>query len=217
MPPSPFIVIEALDAGGSQTQTDLLVRRFRREKYEVLPLHFPHEDRATGKLIYEKFLHSGNKGGFSRREQALLYIQDFFSRNEDIISFLKRRGKRVVVSDRFCTSTFSYQTLGLTGQARKKQLAWLKWLCYEEDPVLPKPTLVVFVDVPVEVSLRRLSNKKVDYFEKQQRLEAIRKSYLRLAEEDGWYVINGVDDQGNERTRQDLHKEIWQIVQPLLS
>lgn len=217
MPSAPFIVVEALDAGGSQTQTDLLMRKLRREKYEVLPLHFPQEKRATGQFVYGKFLHANNKGKFTRREQALLYIQDFFSRVEDIAAFRKQRGKRVVLTDRFCTSTLAYQTMGLTGSARKKQLAWLKWLCFEDQPALPKPDLVVLVDVPAEVSMRRLAGKQDDFFEKKQRLAAIRNSYLKIALEEGWKVINGVDEQGNERTRQDLHKEIWQIVQPLLS
>ena len=75
---NPFIVIETLDAGGSQTQTDRLARRLEKEGYQPHQYHFPQEDRATGRLIYDKFLLP--KKRFSKREQALLYIQDFFSK-----------------------------------------------------------------------------------------------------------------------------------------
>ena len=118
-----FIVIEALDAGGSQTQTNRLAQRLRQADYRVLQLHFPQEDRATGEFIYERFLKSKNAAGFSKREQALLYIQDFFSRTEDIKQHLGRTQRSVVISDRFYTSTLAYQTIGLIG---KKRLAAIR-------------------------------------------------------------------------------------------
>ncbi|MDP3997579.1 MAG: dTMP kinase [Candidatus Curtissbacteria bacterium] len=212
----PFIVIEALDAGGSQTQTDLLTSRLRREKINTLQLHFPHEDRATGRLIYDKFLHNHNRHNFSKREQALLYIQDFYSRNEDIIDHLKSGDQRAVVSDRYCTSTYAYQTIGLAGRARKNMINWLNWLCYEKEPHLHRPDAVIFLDTPVETSLQRLSSKKNDYFENKQKLTAIRNSYLKIAHEQKWHVLDSMNTNNQERTRADLHRAIWQLVAPLL-
>lgn len=86
---NPFIVLEALDAGGSQTQTDLLTKRLKKEGYKPHQYHFPQEDRATGRIIYDKFLLYKNKFPFSKREQALLYIQDFYSKNEELWSIIK--------------------------------------------------------------------------------------------------------------------------------
>lgn len=216
MSKNPFIVIEALDAGGSQTQTDLLARHLREEGYTVLQLHFPQEHRATGRLIYDKFLLPKNKEPFSRREQALLYIQDFFSRSEDIKRTITAAGRRIVVSDRYCTSTFAYQTIGLSGKQRKAMLEWLTWLTAKGTPVLPQPDAVIFLDTPVNVSLARLKGKKKDWFETKTKLAAIRRSYRMLAAEQGWHVIESVDKAGRERSREDLHAEIWTAVQPLL-
>lgn len=214
---NPFFVIEALDAGGSQTQIDLLTKHFQREKYEVLQLHFPQEDRATGRLIYDKFLLNKNEKPFSRREQALLYIQDFFSRYEDITRILHSKNRRqVVVSDRYCTSTFAYQTIGLSGKTRQEMMSWLQWLTYEATPALPQPTAIIFLDTPVEVSLQRLAKKKKDYFETKEKLTAIRHSYLRCAQEQGWLVVDSVDNTGKEKTRPALHEEIWQVAQRYL-
>lgn len=211
----PFIVVEALDAGGSQTQTNRLAERLGQAPYEVLQLHFPQEDRATGRLIYDKFLLSGRAATFSRREQALLYIQDFFARADEIASWRQRPG-HVVVSDRFCTSTFAYQTIGLTGRARQAMIDWLTWLCFDGTPALPRPDVVVFIDTPVAVSLQRLRDKKRDFFETQQKLTAIRRSYLRTADEQGWHIVSGVDAKGVERTRDELAAQIWQLVEPRL-
>ncbi|MEK7499540.1 MAG: hypothetical protein AAB649_02950 [Patescibacteria group bacterium] len=226
----PFIVLEALDAGGSQTQTDLLCARLKKEGYIPHQYHFPQEDRATGRIIYDKFLLNKNKFPFSRREQALLYIQDFYSKNEElwsVISLPRMRGsqtagkqtgggREVVVSDRFATSTMAYQTIGLTGKARKDMLTWITWLCYKGTPALPKPDIVLFLDTPVEISLKRLASKKKDFFETKEKLTAIRNSYVKLAKEQKWAVFQSVDKDGNQRTREDLHEEIWRVVKKKL-
>lgn len=227
---SPFIVIEALDAGGSQTQTNRLASRLRREGYRAHQFHFPHEDRATGRLIYQKFLyHQGsqralNQKGkaitgtkFSSREQALLYIQDFFSRSEDIAAIRSlRTGKHVIVSDRFYTSTLAYQTIGLAGVRRQKMLDWINWLCRIGEPSLPRPDLVIFLDTPVSISLGHLNKGKRDFFENRRKLTAIRRSYLRLAKEEKWTLIDGVDKDGRQRTIPDIHQEVWHHVKKTL-
>ena len=122
----------------------------------------------------------------------------------------------VVVSDRFATSTMAYQTIGLTGDARKKMLNWITWLCYKDKPALPKPDIVLFLDTPVKVSLQRLAKKKKDFFETKEKLTAIRNSYLKLAKEQKWTVFDSVDEAGNQRTREELHEEIWGVVQKKL-
>ena len=215
--PAPFFVLEALDAGGSQTQTDLLSERFKKEGYTVSQFHFPQEDQATGRLIYDKFLLTKNKPGFSRREQALLYIQDFFSRADDLKRLVNdTAAKSVIISDRFCTSTMAYQTIGLTGKKRRDFLKWVDYLCYQATPVLPKPTAVIFLDTPVDVSLRRLKGKKKDYHENKTKLTAFHRSYTKLAKEQKWLIFSSVDEQGRERTREAIHDEIWQKISPLL-
>ena len=213
----PFIVLEALDAGGSQTQTDLLCARLKKEGYTPHQYHFPQEDRATGRIIYDKYLLYKNKEPFSRREQALLFIQDFFSKQEEFNAIITGGNKKdVVVSDRYAMSAMAYQSIGLSGDARKKMIDWIIWLCYKGKPVLPKPDIVLFLDTPVDISLLRLKNKKKDVHETKEKLTAFRKSYIQLAKQQKWAVFNSVDEQGNQRTREDLHEEIWGVVQKKL-
>lgn len=210
-----FVVVEALDAGGSSTQAEQLTRKLKREKYSPLSLHFPQEDKAVGRIIYDKLLFSNKMGELTRREQAIFYIQDFYSRSEDIKEHLKGK-KNAVVLDRFYTSTLAYQTIGLSGVNRKEMMRWLTWLCEEDKPALPKPDLVIFLDTPVSVSLKRLSKKKKDYFENRVKLTAIRNSYLRVAKEQNWVVLDSVDEEGNEKTRSALAKEVWEVVEGAL-
>lgn len=215
---NPFIVLEALDAGGSQTQTDLLGKRFKKEGYKPHQYHFPQEDRATGRIIYDKFLLYKNKFPFSKREQALLYIQDFFSKQEEFMDWIQVAKKgHVVLSDRYATSTMAYQTIGLSLKERRQMLEWITWLCYKATPALPRPNLVLFLDTPVEISLKRLEGKKKDFFETKEKLTSIRNSYLKLAKEQKWKIFQSVDKEGNQRTREELHEEIWAVVKKHLT
>lgn len=213
---SKFIVIEALDAGGSQTQTNRLAQRLIAGRYQVMQLHFPQEDRPTGRFVYEKFLLAHNQPQFTRREQALIYIQDFYSQSDAIRDCLSRSPQAIVVSDRFYTSTLAYQTIGLTGRRRAAMLAWIKFLVEEGKHHLPRPDLVVFLDTPVNISLHHLKSKTKDFFENKQKLTAIRNSYLRLAKDEKWLIINSVNEQGTQRSIEDIHDEIWSRITNLI-
>jgi dTMP kinase len=213
----PFIVIEALDAGGSQTQTNMLAARLKKEKYIPHQYHFPQEDFPTGRLIYDKFLLYHNKRPFSRREQALLFIQDFFSRSGEMHRIVEKGKKKdVIVSDRYCTSNMSYQTIGLSGKQRKNMIDWIAWLCWKGQPALPKPDLVILLDTPVDISLQHLASKKKDYHENREKLTAFRRSYVALAREQKWVVITSANEEGRQRSKKDIHEEVWQHVQRLL-
>lgn len=215
---NPFVVIESLDAAGGSTQTKALVQKLRKNGYKPHQYHFPQEDRPTGQLIYRKFLQNKERQVFSRREQALLYIQDFYARLEDMQSVVENGPSQgVLLSDRYCTSTMAYQTIGLTGSARDTMLKWLTWLCWREAPQLLKPSLVILLDNPVDVSLQRLKKSQAEHFDNRQQLQAIRRSYLRLAKEQRWKVIDNIDIATSQpRSKQDIHQEIWQYVQQIL-
>jgi thymidylate kinase len=171
-------------------------------------LHFPQEDRPTGQFIYEKFLDNQNKPKLSRREQALIYIQDFFSRKEDIIKVLK---KNPVVSDRFYTSTMAYQTAGLSASARQEFLQWIEYLIND----LPRPDRVIFLDTLPEISLHHLRDQHKNYHEELPKLRAFRASYLKLAHEQKWTIINSMEGK-NQRSIADIHAEVWQDVKNIL-
>lgn len=209
----PFIVIEGIDAAGSSTQTDLLGKHLQQSGLQPLQLHFPQEDTKTGQLIYDKFLRTGQMGQLSRREQALLYVADFYSRADDIAAVVAHKTNYdVVLLDRWATSTLAYQTIGLSGQRRAAMLTWLKMLMLEGKPRLPWPDLIVLLDTPLATAQKRLGSKK-DYFEASSaRQRSIRQSYVRLAAEHKWITVTSIDAAGNERTKKDIAEEIWDIV-----
>jgi len=214
--PRPFIVIESINGAGGSTQANQLVARLKREGYKPLSLHFHQREKGTGQLIQKKFLDTHNQPAFSRREQALLYIQDFFSAKETIEKALAASPKSAVVSDRFYGSTMAYQTLGLPGKERRQVLDWIIWLTQKGAIRLPKPNLVILLDTPPTVSANRLKGQKKDFFENLKKLKAVRDNYLKVAREQKWVVVRSSDKEANQRPIQEIHEEIWQHVTPLL-
>lgn len=212
-----LIAFEAINAAGKTTQFNLLLKRLKKEGYKIDSIHFHQRDKATGRIIENKFL-LDKKNDFSKREQALLYIQDFFSRQEDLEKFLAEGEKNVLVLDRYYSSTMAYQSMGLSGQARRKTVDWIAGLCEKGKPVLPKPELTILLDVPVDISMSHLrkSKEKKDYFENRKKLMAIRRSYLRLAKERKWAVVNSAEANGLQRSPEAIHEDVWRMVKKVL-
>ena len=218
----PLIVIESINGAGGSTQSGKLVKKLKQEGFQPTFIHFHQRDRATGQLIEEKFLHSSKPQTFSRREQALLYIQDFFSRQEDIEKVVNGSRKSVVVCDRYYTSTLAYQTINLSGLKRDSMLEWITWLVSVGRSSLPQPDLVILLDISPHTSLAHLKRADKDLFENFTRQRQIRTSYLKLAREQNWTVIDSMLARraggagGKQRSIKDIHKEIWSHVEPLL-
>lgn len=211
-----FIVIESIDGGGGSTQTMRLAEAAQQRGLKVHQYHFPQEDAPTGRVIYNKFLNNTNKFSLTRREQALLYIQDFYSQADEMSRIRAAGSENLIVADRYYTSTLAYQTINLTGQQRQRQIKWIKELCEKGTPRLLKPDLVLFLDTPIIISLQRLKKGARDYHENKQKLTQFRNSYLRIAQEEQWYTINSVDETGKQRSIDDLQREIWSVIQKKL-
>ena len=79
-----------------------------------------------------------------------------------------------------------------------------EWL-FALDSGMPKPNLVIVLDVPVEVSVDRKADR--DVVERDLvYLEKVRKTYLSLGGPLGWRIVNG------DRPAEYVHKEILKIV-----
>ncbi len=87
---------------------------------------------------------------------------------------------------------------------------------------LPRPDLVVYLDVPTEASVHMLrsreaqTNTHADIHEQDTAyLRSCRESGRQAAEVLGWYQVQCVrNDQ--LRSIEDIHAEIWRQVEPLL-
>ena len=106
----------------------------------------------------------------------------------------------------------------------EKREAFLKWLYdFEYDKLgLPQPDLIIYLDVPTDFTEKLLrhreqdTNTKADIHEKDmQYLATCRQIGRAAAEFYGWTVISCVKD-GQMRTMDDIHQEIYSYVKGCL-
>jgi dTMP kinase len=106
----------------------------------------------------------------------------------------------VVVINRYTPSNLAY------GIAHGLSANWLERL--EMD--LPKPDLVLILDVSPKVSFERKKQLRDVHEENLSYLRKVRDAYLRLARKHGWKIIDGECDAGI------VGLELWKLVQPIL-
>ena len=127
----------------------------------------------------------------------------------------------VVLSDRYTTSNAVHQA---SKQPEENQAAFLQWLYdFEYDKLgLPCPDLTIYLDVPTDFTEKLLrgreesTNTKADIHEQDMNyLATCRKTGRKAAEFYGWTVINCVKD-GQMRSIEDIHEEIYRHVKNCL-
>lgn len=170
-----FITLEGMDGAGKSTHIPNIIAALEARGIEVVATREP----------------GGTALGESLR--ALLLHEEMHAETETLLMFAARREHiaRViepalahgayVVSDRFTDATFAYQCGG-RGVSADKIRELEQWV---QGRLQPDVTLLF--DVPVEVSMQRLSRaRSPDKFEQESSdfFSRIRKAYLQRAEQD---------------------------------
>ncbi len=142
-----FIVFDGLDGSGKSTQIELLINDFKSQGKQIEMIHYPDYEGGIGKLIHD-FLYK--KYDFSPETQFLLYFADFIKDKEKIKAWLEQ-GK-VVIADRYFTTTISYQCSKGFDLDRALKIA--------KEFDLLVPDLVIYIDVSADVSMERKFKEK---------------------------------------------------------
>ncbi|MCW1298000.1 MAG: dTMP kinase [Candidatus Parvarchaeota archaeon] len=191
-----FIVFEGPDGAGLSTQAELLDKYLRKKGYKVVLTKEPTIGLIGG-LIKAALK---NEWKTSPLAMQLLFTADRAHHIDMEILPAIDKGK-IVISDRYFFSTFAY------GEASGLDVEWLKKL----NSKFPMPDLTIFIDVPVDVSIERIkaSRFEMELFEEKEKLEKIRKAYLKIAEiynSDKTVVIDGT------KSVEEIHAKIVKIV-----
>ena len=127
----------------------------------------------------------------------------------------------VILSDRYTTSNAVHQGGKLEGAAREEFFSWLYDLEFNRMG-LPKPDLVLWLDMPVEIaeSLMRKresdTGTKADIHERDDGyLHKCREVAQQAADYFGWTRVSCVRD-GRLRSIEDIHEELYAHVQSCL-
>jgi len=220
-----LVVIEGVDASGKQTQTEKLYDNIASMGVEVEKICFPNYDSETSSLVK---MYLGGDFGTNAKEVNPYMASAFFA--VDRVGSLKCVWKDklenagVVIADRYVTSNMIHQASKIDDDAQKdKFLDWVYDFEYNKLE-LPKPDLVIFLDMPVEYAKQLMENRrnKINDSEVKDIHEAdtqyLTRSYnnaVGVAEKYGWHRISCVKD-GSIRTIEDISEEIFEVFKTIL-
>lgn len=154
-----LIVIDGIDGSGKATQVNLLKNHLLKEGVKVKTIDFPrYGENFFGTLLGECL--AGRRGDFIGVDShiaSVLYAADRFESSKTIEKWLKQG--YTVIADRYVSANQIHQGGKIENASdRKKFLAWLDTM---EHGIfgIPRPDLVIYLDVPFEVSREWLKKK----------------------------------------------------------
>lgn len=192
-----FIVIEGLDGSGKATQTKILTEKLKLNGKNVKQLEFPDYESPSSALVK---MYLGGEFGKSANSVNPFAASAFYAVDR-VASYLKfwkadYESDTVILSDRYATSNIIYQMSKLEKANWDSFIEWQADFEYNKLQI-PKPDLVIYLDVEPEVSQKLLlkryggDNTKKDLHEKDLNfLLECRKSALYAAEKCGWLIVN---------------------------
>lgn len=216
-------MFEGTDGSGKSTQFQRLCLRLEEETRSFHRLVFPQYEEESSALIrmYLKGEFGQQPSDVNPYAASAFYAVDRYAAYKKSWGEDYRNGK-LILADRYTTSNAVHQASKLQGRERKAYVDWLFDFEYVKME-LPKPDLVLYLDLPVEKSLELLQKRQEvaggarDIHEADNAyLSACREAALEAAKGYGWKVLFLLNEQGELRSVESIHQEIWQVIQPFL-
>jgi len=221
-----LIVIDGLDGSGKATQTNLLIKRLKKQGYKTAVTDFPQYYKSFFGKMVGRYL----AGEFGTAKQvspylaSILYSADRWEAKEKMKQWLGEG--RVVISNRYVSANQIHQAGKIRGRSEK--IKFLKWLSRMEFEVfgLPKPNLVIFLDVPINVSQRLVIKKGMRKYlggvghdiheaSKSHLAEAQKQVFDLVKKHTGWKKVECFKN-GRLLTRQEIAAQVWQVIKKRL-
>lgn len=215
-----IIVIEGGDGSGKETQTNLLVKSLRALGVEVATFDFPHYQSPTGKVVGGAYLGKSeiSKSFFKEgarnvdwRVASLYYAADRLYNLGEVKNLLDS-GTNVIL-DRYVLSNMAYQASKSSDcSVRNRRYQWLDLLEYGLLG-LPRPDAGIYLEVPVETTLKLMKGRKKDEHERDENiLRAASVAYKEVAIKYDLAIINCINSQGEMRSREAIASEVLAAV-----
>ena len=198
-----LIVIEGTDGSGKSTQFELLAARLEREGRTFHRLRFPRYDQPSSALIR-------------------MYLGGDFGTDPEAVNAYAASTFYAV--DRYASYVQDWRVHQGGKVAAEERTAFFRWL-YDLEynrMELPRPDLVVLLDMPTELSEQLLRRREADThtqadIHEQDRayLTRCRETAREAAAHYGWSLVSCARD-GRLRTVEEIHEELYALVRRTL-
>ena len=199
-----FIVLEGIDGSGKSSQTGPLVKRLEELGIPCRETREP-TGGPVGSLIRQIFT---GRVTADNRVIAALYAADRIDHLVNEVDGLCAAIDQgiTVVSDRYYFSSYAYHSVDM-------DMDWVIGANSVSADLL-RPTVTVFLDVPVETALERIRQNRYveEIFDREDRLRRTRELYFeafaRLRDVENVAVVDG------SGSREQVARRVWAAVAP---
>ena len=218
-----LLVLEAGDGSGKATQTKMLRERLVAEGRCVRQVEFPDYESPSSALVR---MYLGGDFGERASEVDAYAASTFFAVDRYASFQMKWRADleagAIVLADRYTTANMVHQAVKLEEAAEREAfLAWLEDFEYEK-LALPRPDLVLFLDMDPAVSRRLIAARAAasgaarDIHERDEDyLVHCHRASVNLAARCGWQRIR-CSEAGEPLSREAVHEKIYESVRRIL-
>lgn len=217
-----LIVFEGTDGSGKSTQFKLLCQRMEEEGRDFRRLVFPRYDKPSSALIRmylggELGAHPEDVNAYAA--SAFYAVDRYAAWKQDWGTYYEGGG--AILSDRYTTSNAVHQASKVPQAQREEFFRWLAEFEYDRLG-LPRPDLVIWLDMPIDSAVENLRRREAATHT-QGDIHEVDQEYLRRCHQTaqaaaahyGWQRIDCLDAQGRVRPVEELHQQVWTLVQPM--
>lgn len=214
-----LIIMEGLDGSGKSTQTALLEQFLQNKNVNFKKIKLPDYESPSSTLVN---MYLGGEFGKDASDVNAYAASAFYA--VDRFASFKLKWKTdydngtLILADRYATSNSIYQMEKIDKSQWDGYLDWSADFEYNKIGI-PKPDLVIYLDMPVEISQKLMTsryngdeNKKDVHEANVEFLNRCRTSALYAADKQGWKVVSCSKD-GEALSIEEIHKTITDIVE----
>jgi len=201
-----FFAFEGIDGSGKSTQIRLLVEKLRERGLRCYETREP-TDGPVGAIVHQIMTGRIQADG---RVISSLFAADRLDHLTNPVNGLSREIDRgvTVVTDRYYFSSYAYNGVDMD----------MEWVieCNRLSAELLRPTLNIFLDIPVSTALDRIAKNRLhtELYEKEERLTAVRENYFKVfAQMKDVERVAVIDADADVET---VAQRVWDAVQQVL-
>lgn len=215
-----IVVIEGTDGCGKQTQAEKLKDKLEAEGYNVKKVSFPNYSSPSASPV--KMYLGGEFGDSDQSLDAyqasvLFSVDRLCTYQKDLKEFYENGG--IIIFDRYVQSNMLHQAGKLTSlEEINNYCDWLDSLEFDTLK-LPRPNRVIFLDVPVDISIKLAHEWGELKAQTKQDVHENNPNHLLHAYECGKYMIEkyGWDridcvEGTSMRSREDIAEEVYNLI-----
>lgn len=220
-----LIVIEGTDSSGKETQTKRLFEKLEEKGLKVKKISFPNYDSPACEPV--KMYLSGAFGEDAMKVNpypvsTMYAIDRYASFKTDWEKFYNEDG--IIVTDRYVTSNMVHQASKIKDLDEKKQyLNWLEDLEYEKMGI-PRPDLVIFLNMPTEMAVKLMAERKNKITgEEKKDIHERDKEYLKESHANACKIANiynwkeiKCSDGERIKTIEEIGEEVFSLVEKVV-